>query len=44
MSQYRDSLCKYKKRRIKEGKEKNPNTEVKSGFEFLDGREVLVDK
>ena len=43
MSQYRDSLCEYKKRRIEEGEDKNSNTEEKNAFEFLNGRGVLVD-
>ena len=44
MSQYRDSFMCQRKRRIEEGKDENPNTEGKSGFEFLGGREVLVDE
>ena len=44
MSQYRDSLYEYKKRRVEEGKDENSNIEEKSGFEFLSEREVLVDK
>ena len=44
MSQYRDSLCKYKKRIMEEGKDKNPNTRERNEFEFLGERGVLVDE